>query len=393
MSTLNKQRFYEKTVTPHKPIDPQTQVFKSDAFPPDGPYPWLDLPDAHARVDARLREGDITEQEASWCRKWIDDGYLILEGFFTDQLLDATWAAYENAIATGIITPPKEPLFEGDTLPGRTLNPHFQSDEIRKMLFDKKMSELVSLLLGVKAAPFQTIMGHKSSEQLQHSDSIHMSTYPTGYLAANWIAFEDIHADSGPLVFHPRSHKLPYLMSQEIGLPFGSGYAAYSTIYEPTIQQVIADHSLEAHYFLPKKGDVLLWHANLLHGGSKLRDPAQASRKALVCHFFAEGCFCYHDLTGMPSHLNSFEFDEEAYLAANPDVAQSGGNAFQHYVHHGRFENRLLRPEIQAKASLPDGFDPALYLAANPDVAAAGADPATHYSTHGHLEGRRLKPE
>ena len=327
----------------------------------------------------------------------MHDGYLIIESFFSDEQLDATWSAYEEALASGVLAPPAEPLFVGDTLPGRTLNPHFQVDRIRQMLFDERMSRVVSVLLGAKAAPFQTIAGHKSSEQLQHSDSIHMSTYPNGYLVANWIAFEDIHPDSGPLVFHPRSHKLPYVMSTELGMPFGCGYSAYHDIYEPAIQKVIAENDLAAHYFLPKKGDVLLWHANLLHGGSKMKSPQHASRKALVCHFFAEGCLCYHDLTGMPSSLTPLEFDAETYLEANPDVAASGGDALQHYVYYGRFENRPLKTApithtAERLAQLPADFDPKLYLEANPDVATAKFDAVTHYLDHGKAENRRLRP-
>ncbi|WP_233829228.1 phytanoyl-CoA dioxygenase family protein [Paraburkholderia sp. ZP32-5] len=397
MNTPANPRFFDRPVTAEVPIDSQTQVFKFEKFPAAGPVPWLDRPDALEQIDALLSRGEISEQEAGWCKKWVQDGYLILEGFFDDAQLDATWKAYEDAIADGTLRPPHEPIFDGDTLPGRTLNPHFKVPAIREMLFDARMNQIVSLLLGVKSAPFQTIGGHKSSEQLEHSDSIHMSTYPNGYLVANWIAFEDIHPDSGPLVYHPGTHKLPYLMSTELGMPFGCGYSAYHDIYEPAIQRVIAEKSNGPHYFYPKKGDVLLWHANLLHGGSKLRDARHASRKALVCHFFADGCLCYHDLTGMPSSLTPIvEFDGDAYLDANPDVAASGGNALQHYIYYGRFEGRPLRSQaarrIARLAELPDGFDAKLYLEANPDVAAAGVDAVDHFIEFGRAEGRALKP-
>lgn len=333
-------RFYNVPVDPPTKIDLTTQVFRHSAFPDDGLQPWLDRPDALTQIEERLRSGEITHAEAGLCRKWHEDGYLILSRFFSDEELDTVWAAYEKAIAEGRVIPPKEVFFEGDELPGRVLNPHFHVEEVRQMLFDQRMSDVVSLLLGAQASPFQTIIGHKTSEQLQHSDSIHMTTYPTGYLAANWIAFEDIHPDCGPLVYHPGSHKLPYLMSDELGIPYDVGYKGYRTIYEPAIQKLISDHNLEPKYFLAKKGDVLLWHANLLHGGSKLRDPAHVSRKALVCHFFAQGCTCYHDLTAMPAYINPIEFDQEGYLAANPDVAASDWEPFRHYILHGRYEGR-----------------------------------------------------
>jgi ectoine hydroxylase-related dioxygenase (phytanoyl-CoA dioxygenase family) len=376
----NFKRFYDKTVVPDAPIDVDTQPFRHKDFPDSGPHPWLDRPDAKEQIEARLHAQELTEEEADLCRKWERDGYIILKGFFSHEQLDATWAEYEAEIASGNVQPPNEPLFEGDTLPGRVLNTHFKVGKVKEMLFDDRMSGIVSLLLGTRALPFQTISGHKSSEQLQHSDSIHMSTYPTGYLVANWIAFEDIHPDSGPLVYHPGSHKLPYLMSDELDIPFDVGYKAYKSKYEPAVQDLVAKHSLDAHYFLPQKGDVLLWHANLLHGGSKMRDPARVSRKALVCHFFAEGCTCYHDLIGMPASVMNLPFDAPGYLKANPDVAQSEWDPGHHYFTTGRFEGRV-----------PGEFDSESYLKAHPDVAAAGIDAYTHYRLHGYKEGRSLK--
>jgi hypothetical protein len=167
--------------------------------------------------------------------------------------LDTVWSEYEASIKSGKINPPPEPLFEGDTAHGRVLNPHITIEPIKQILFDQKMVEIVSLLLGVRALPFQTIIGHKGSEQLQHSDSIHMSTYPSGYLVANWIAFEDIKANSGPLVYHPGSHKLPFLTAEELSIDFDIGYEAYHDIYEPAIQNIITKYGFETHCFLATK--------------------------------------------------------------------------------------------------------------------------------------------
>ena len=49
---------------------------------------------------------------------------------------------------------------------------------------------------------------------------------------------------------------------------------------------------------------MLLWHGNMIHGGAP-RARIGTSRRALVCHYFAEGCVTYHDLAGAPSHLHA----------------------------------------------------------------------------------------
>jgi len=317
MNAIPSPRFWEKPVQPTVPVDlASLPIYRMRQFPAGaGPAPWLDGPNADALIAGRVAAGEITPDEAELCRKWSRDGYLILDGFYDPADLDESWAAYEAAIASGQITPPDEPFYEGDPLPGRMANVHFDVPAMDAMLFEPRMGRLMSLLLGAEARPFQTIVGHKSSRQLEHSDSIHMSTYPVGYLAANWVAYEDVDPDSGPLVYYPGSQKLPYLMSEDLGMPAESDYASYHSHYEPAVQALIAERGLKAHHFLPKKGDVLLWHANLLHGGSPVKNP-RLSRKALVCHFFAKGAVCYHDLTGTLTHtqlgLDLYRFRRDA---------------------------------------------------------------------------------
>lgn len=162
----------------------------------------------------------------------------------------------------------------------------------------------LGLPLGRPMQPFQTLLFEGGSEQSAHSDSIHMTTYPLGYLAAAWIALEDVHPDAGPLTYYPGSQRLPYLLSVDCDMSqedfLRSPYAGYAQRYEPAVRQRIEAHGLQVQSFLPRKGDMLIWHANLLHGGSPRRDP-QLSRRSLVCHYLARGAVCYHDLSGAPA--------------------------------------------------------------------------------------------
>jgi len=292
-------------VVPERPVAPPADGFQAARFPDAGPLPWLDRPDAPQAIARALAAGRISEREAALARDWVRDGVVLLEGYVDPARLDAAWSAYERALETGALTP-DGPATEADPLPGRTLNPHFTVPEIDALLRDPALVDAVSLLLGAEALPFQTIMGHKGSEQRAHSDAIHMTTYPLGYLAAAWIAFEEIGEDCGPLVYYPGSHRLPYIFSHDVGIGAEEfrhvGYQAYAERYEPRIAALIAEYGLQPRTFTARKGDVLMWHANILHGGAP-RARAGSSRRALVCHYFARGCVTYHDLAATPSHL------------------------------------------------------------------------------------------
>src|ERR1041385_2537315 len=271
-------------------------------FLSQGPQPWLDRPGAMELISAKYKSKELSAEEAAVCEKWVQDGYIVLRNPFPEGFLDKVWKSYQQAVDLKIVRLMPEKAGEGDSLPGRYLNPHIHVPQLKKFLYSPEALRWVSLLLGHPPAPYQTITAHKGSQQLEHSDSIHMTTYPIGYLCASWTAFEDIHPDSGPLVYYPGSHRLPYYLSNEVGIKPGvfrkRGYAVYSELYEPFIQKLIHDHSLQPSYFHASKGDVFLWHANLIHGGSKRRDLTH-SRRSVVCHYFVEGALCYHDLAGM----------------------------------------------------------------------------------------------
>jgi glycosyltransferase involved in cell wall biosynthesis len=75
-------------------------------------------------------------------------------------------------------------------------------------------------------------------------------------------------------------------------------------------------------------------------------------------------------------------FDQEWYLAQNPDVAAAGVDACAHYLRFGAAEGRDPSPF----------FNSSWYLTQNPDVAAAGINPLLHFVRWGAAEGRRPNP-
>jgi phytanoyl-CoA dioxygenase PhyH len=177
--------------------------FRAEHFPYSGPYPWLDQPDASERIDQKLRAGALTAEEARQCRYWAANGYIILERLFPDEVLDDVWAAYEVAVHSGKIQLPSDPAGEGDPYPGRYLNPHKKAARFCRILKHPGLLHWIRVLMERDPKPLQTIASHKGSQQGIHSDSIHMTTYPLGYLSAAWIALEDIDPDSGPLASIP----------------------------------------------------------------------------------------------------------------------------------------------------------------------------------------------
>ncbi|MGZ5134428.1 MAG: phytanoyl-CoA dioxygenase family protein [Flavitalea sp.] len=121
--------------------------------------------------------------------------------------------------------------------------------------------------------PFQTINFLNGSQQSAHSDSIHMTTYPLGYLVAAWIALEDVNEDNGTLFYFPGSHKLPYLLNRDFneGETFLTlGKKDYSD-YEDVLDELVKERGFAIKEFHARQGDVFIWHANLVHGGAPIK--------------------------------------------------------------------------------------------------------------------------
>ncbi|MGK7868078.1 hypothetical protein [Falsiroseomonas sp. E2-1-a20] len=74
--------------------------------------------------------------------------------------------------------------------------------------------------------------------------------------------------------------------------------------------------------------------------------------------------------------------DEAFYILRNPDIADSGMTAQEHYTTYGHSEGR-------APNAL---YDAQWYLETNPDVVAFGIDPLEHFLTYGWQEGRDPSP-
>ncbi|MDT0559443.1 phytanoyl-CoA dioxygenase family protein [Ichthyenterobacterium sp. W332] len=224
---------------------------------------------------------------------WSKNGYVILEHFFSEKEVDTVNSEIEDLLAK------KRVAFSNGN---RIMFANKKSKLINAVGTNPKLFKVLNLLLDKEVELFQSINFFEGSQQRAHSDSIHMTTFPYGNLIAAWIALEDITIDSGPLHYYPGSHKLPYVLNKAYGndgSKYTIGKKTYSE-YEDYIGNLIEKNNLEKNIFLAKKGDVLIWHANLLHGGEPVTN-TESSRKSMVFHYYAKDAICFHEITQRPT--------------------------------------------------------------------------------------------
>lgn len=256
--------------------------------------------DPAQNITARLNELEafrsLPEEDRSSLLNFHNEGYSILRNFFTERQVEEANSEIERLLREG-----KVKFKYGN----RIMFAFRQSGALHSLGCDSRLTDILSALLHTPAVLFQSINFLKGSEQHTHSDSIHMTTYPLGRLAAVWIALEDIDETNGPLHYYPKSHLLPYYLNADYdneGNSWLIGDKTY-TEYEKMIEEKISESSLPKKIFTARKGDLLIWHANLFHGGEPHLDKSR-TRKSMVFHYFGRDAVCYHEITQRPAIMS-----------------------------------------------------------------------------------------
>jgi len=256
--------------------------------------PWLDQANAKAALEKNDTLHTFSETTQEQLKQWPDNGYLILKNCFSTEEVDAINDELD------LLLEQKKVHFRYNNR--KIMFSMYASKLMHRVATDKRITDVMQFILQMPVVAFQSINFFRGSEQKAHSDSIHMTTFPPGYLIAAWIALEDVDSNNGPLFYLPGSHKLPYLLNDTYKHGGGKlilGSEAYEK-YEVHLAEEIQRTTFSEKEFHAKKGDVLIWHANLLHGGKAILDE-KSTRKSMVVHFYGEDVIKYHEITQRPS--------------------------------------------------------------------------------------------
>lgn len=251
--------------------------------------PWVESPFFYREFAKK----SITDEEADLAFKFHRDGYIIIDLGLTDEFIkdlkkDIDMLNEEEDVVVqdkGYHYSKGKRIFEGWK----------RSVLIRQLALNERVLDILRVLYDREPYPFQTITFNYGSEQPLHSDTIHFDTIPHRWLAAAWVALEDVGKHNGSLKFVPKSHKLPPYDFQDLGLPmqhFGHQFEAYN-IYEEFVEDLVEAHDLEVKTLECKAGQALIWASTLLHGGIPVEDK-NSTRYSNVTHYYFEGCDKYY---------------------------------------------------------------------------------------------------
>jgi len=156
------------------------------------------------------------------------------------------------------------------------------------------------------------LTGWVSTQRNWHQDSYLNPPNVWSSYAAAWIALDDIDIDSGPFEYVPGSHRWEVLRRERL-----FAHLDHATTLDPNWPTITQEHvsyvceekiammGAKRKLFVPRKGQVLLWHSNLIHRGTVPRNH-ELLRKSLILHY--SGYSKRIDMEPKVRHAHGFYF-------------------------------------------------------------------------------------
>lgn len=205
---------------------------------------------------------------------------------------------------------------------GRLQDAWRTSAMIKQVATNRHVGKLLRFAYGRRPIPFQTLNFTVGTQQRTHSDTIHFDSFPRNFMCGVWVAYEDTDEQNGALHYVKGSHRLPILALEDFGLP-ASGYLTRQRVaqaYERALEGYVARMKLPKVVIPLRKGQALVWTANLFHGGEPIVDPSR-TRHSQVTHYYFDDCIytqpLWSDLHGgRMMYKRVFDISEGRYVTS-----------------------------------------------------------------------------
>lgn len=253
-------------------------------------FPGLPLIESPLFPVLKASQG-LSLEEEEIATSLYERGYAVFD--FPDADLDARIARIKRSLGPSYGIDFDDPL-SNKTLGERRIQDAWTFDEdVRAIATNEAVLDLLSKLYGRRAFPFQTLNFPVGTQQDAHSDSVHFSSLPERFMCGVWLAMEDIGPNAGPLFYYPGSHRWPIMTNALIGRRgYGGELGSAQDPYGRAWRALCGAYGAQEETFLARKGQALVWCANLLHGGSRQLDP-HLTRWSQVTHYYFDDCIYY----------------------------------------------------------------------------------------------------
>jgi phytanoyl-CoA hydroxylase len=289
---------------------------------------WTDRRDALAVLGRKAAQDPAVAALQGKLKFFIENGYVILEGAVPLDAIDAyraeLQAAFEADNTPLLASVPVQGPQDKDVVPlaqadldaplTKVLDTYAHLPSALRLSFADPLVRFLSTVFEDGILAFQGLHFERGSTQAVHQDTAYVVLENPMSLCASWVALEDVQPGSGELMYYAGSHRLPDWL-------YSGAYKHYNHERDKHEEHMahlkaLVDRSeeqgLKLKTFLPKKGDALIWSADLAHGGSQIGDPS-LTRRSLVTH--------YTDASTKPYYFRFLPAERQKTVEVKPGCA------------------------------------------------------------------------
>jgi len=265
------------------------------------------------------------------------NGYTIVRNCFPNMLADVIVKEFDEWCKDS------NNLFTLNTKK-RVCNFHTYSENTLDLVTNENVNKIVSTFFNKQQVVYTSLTFREGTEQDFHIDTPHFYTNPINKYCGVWYALEDIDQKAGPLKYYKKSHKIDYINNHEI---YNKLYDYKKTYNQNNFNCMVHFNKLienqckklnlelfnETNYENINKGDVVIWHPNLLHGGSIVIDET-LTRYSLVSH-------------NIP--INTQVFNASHFFTESPSNEYLNNKCIYDYLYHKDipYVNHKSKPACQ----------------------------------------------
>ena len=254
---------------------------------------WIDKPDAESVLNDKKQAQGMPDDLYSQLSDLIEYGYAVVPGVISgelaDELNDEVSSVSENPDAfiarrtrNAYIHPTQDVV---DDATYRLIDFHVNSKKAHEAIYAPKIDRILQAVFDRPANAFQCLTFIHGSQQAMHQDGAYVVVSQPLQFMASWIALEDVTEGSGELMYYAGSNHLDDFLFPNDSKSWNPG-AHGKEIHQEFLRSIIErseSQGMPYQTFLPKKGDALIWSADLVHGGTA--NTSGRTRRSIVSHY------------------------------------------------------------------------------------------------------------
>jgi phytanoyl-CoA hydroxylase len=244
-------------------------------------FPWRTRDTVHSRPDVQAH-----------LRNLLEEGFAHIREGFSSGVTDDVLAGVKRTLARNHAIFGRH--LDADGHYPRLINLHLLHKPLLRLFTENPLALAVQdAFFNAPSSLYTSLYYERGSAQPTHRDTPYFSTRPEYRYLGVWVALENADENNGCLEVIRRGHLVPELDRAAIALRH------YRTLDEvpvsPSGRDVLADEyqskvvegcfaeGLIKELVTARAGDVVIWHPQLPHGGSPIKDPTR-TRHSFVMH-------------------------------------------------------------------------------------------------------------